>query len=273
MLFPRNANNHRIRTWGAGMLGQWALDSRYRGDDDGGPRWRALPSHPGASRWAPGSFAMRGTARAYFTGGYDRTTGVLRSDVWGMDLSPLFRAGNHLSPTSFAPSIPPTSAPSAVPPTAETEEVPSAGPTTARTIPASEEQVNDAGDAEHDLIACIARDECDESRSELGIDKFFVGTYPTKGCFAKLLERQGLSGGIVERRPARRTGEDLVRRLLFGRLRWWRGRRFELSTGKRYCEFCHGRRKLLKGRIISRRNCLCECHGHIVGFCNNVINE
>jgi len=52
--------------------------------------WRQLPSHPGASRWAPGSFVIRGTARAYFTSGYDRTTGVLYSDVWMIDLSSLF---------------------------------------------------------------------------------------------------------------------------------------------------------------------------------------
>jgi hypothetical protein len=168
----------------------------FRPDDDDEPRWCALPSHPGASRWAPGSFAMRGTARAYFVGGYDRTTSVLRSDVWGIDLSPLFRAGN-LSPT-FAPSIPPTSAPSAVPLTAETEEVSSAGPTTARTIPALEGQVNDAEDAEYDLIACIAQDECDESRSELGIDKFLVGTYPTKGCFAKNDVAYWSGGGSAE---------------------------------------------------------------------------
>ena len=53
--------------------------------------WRQLPSHPGPSRWAPGSFVMRGTARVYFTSGYDRVTGILHDDVWRMDLSPLFR--------------------------------------------------------------------------------------------------------------------------------------------------------------------------------------
>merc|ERR1712176_362474 len=52
--------------------------------------WRQLPSHPGPSRWAPGSFVIRGTARAYFTSGYDRTTGLLHSDVWMIDLSSLF---------------------------------------------------------------------------------------------------------------------------------------------------------------------------------------
>mmetsp|Transcript_25565 Transcript_25565/g.55897 ORF Transcript_25565/g.55897 Transcript_25565/m.55897 type:complete len:473 (-) Transcript_25565:110-1528(-) len=52
--------------------------------------WRRLPPHPGKSRWAPGSFVMRGTARAYFTSGYDRADQVLYNDLWMMDLSPLF---------------------------------------------------------------------------------------------------------------------------------------------------------------------------------------
>ena len=53
--------------------------------------WRQLPSHPGPSRWAPGSFVMRGTARVYFTSGYDRLNQILHSDVWTIDLSPLFQ--------------------------------------------------------------------------------------------------------------------------------------------------------------------------------------
>lgn len=48
--------------------------------------WRQLPSHPGASRWAPGSFVIHGTARAYITSGYDHTTGLLHSDVWMINL-------------------------------------------------------------------------------------------------------------------------------------------------------------------------------------------
>jgi N-acetylneuraminic acid mutarotase len=54
--------------------------------------WRELPPHPGISRWAPGSFVIRGTARVYFTSGYDRITGGLYSDVWMIDLSELFQA-------------------------------------------------------------------------------------------------------------------------------------------------------------------------------------
>ena len=63
-------------------------------DDRNAAWWRRLPSHPGPSRWAPGSFVMRGTARVYFTSGYDRSSGTLHSDVWRIDLSPLFRKGN-----------------------------------------------------------------------------------------------------------------------------------------------------------------------------------
>ena len=55
-----------------------------------GITWGKLPPHPGRSRWAPGSFVMRGTARAYFTSGYDRETSSLLSDVWMIDLSWLF---------------------------------------------------------------------------------------------------------------------------------------------------------------------------------------
>jgi len=57
----------------------------------GGEAWRRqLPPHPGGSRWAPGSFVMRGTASVYFCCGYDRATGILHDDVWMMDLSLLF---------------------------------------------------------------------------------------------------------------------------------------------------------------------------------------
>lgn len=52
--------------------------------------WRQLPPHPGYSRWAPGSFVMRGTAQAYFMGGYDRALRNLYSDLWMIDLSSLF---------------------------------------------------------------------------------------------------------------------------------------------------------------------------------------
>ena len=52
--------------------------------------WRQLPPHPGYSRWAPGSFVMRGAARAYFMGGYDRALRNLYSDLWMIDLSSLF---------------------------------------------------------------------------------------------------------------------------------------------------------------------------------------
>jgi hypothetical protein len=78
-------------------------------------KWRTLPPHPGESRWAPGSFVMRGTARVYFTSGYEHSTGKLYSDVWAIDLSPLFRttdsspAMTDVSPTdstSSSPTVP-----------------------------------------------------------------------------------------------------------------------------------------------------------------------
>jgi hypothetical protein len=80
-------------------------------------KWRTLPSHPGESRWAPGSFVMRGTARVYFTSGYEHSTGKLYSDVWTIDLSPLFRttdsspamtdvAVSTTDSTSSSPTVP-----------------------------------------------------------------------------------------------------------------------------------------------------------------------
>ena len=52
--------------------------------------WHSLPPHPGFSRWAPGSFVLQGSSRAYFFGGYDREQQILFSDLWTIDLSPLF---------------------------------------------------------------------------------------------------------------------------------------------------------------------------------------
>lgn len=52
--------------------------------------WHSLPPHPGISRWAPGSFVMQGSTRAYFFGGFDRQTGIYHYDLWKIDLAPLF---------------------------------------------------------------------------------------------------------------------------------------------------------------------------------------
>jgi N-acetylneuraminic acid mutarotase len=85
--------------------------------------WRQLPPHPGTSRWAPGSFVMRGTARAYFTSGLDRATQIRFADLWMIDLSPLFAQNGapmttapseQLSATPTSPT-PSTSAPDATP--------------------------------------------------------------------------------------------------------------------------------------------------------------
>lgn len=55
--------------------------------------WHSLPPHPGTSRWAPGSFVLQGSSRAYFLGGYDREQQILFSDLWTIDLKPLFDEG------------------------------------------------------------------------------------------------------------------------------------------------------------------------------------
>ena len=57
---------------------------------DGNSIWHALPPHPGPSRWAPGSFVLQGSRQAYFLAGYDRLQGILFSDLWTIDLQPLF---------------------------------------------------------------------------------------------------------------------------------------------------------------------------------------
>lgn len=52
--------------------------------------WYSLPPHPGFSRWAPGTFVIQGSRRVYFFGGYDRKQQILFSDLWTIDLEPLF---------------------------------------------------------------------------------------------------------------------------------------------------------------------------------------
>jgi len=73
-----------------GYMKEGEFHAFYPSPLDNDVTWRHLPSHPGTSRWAPGSFVIRGTARAYFTSGLDRSTGFLYSDLWMIDLSPLF---------------------------------------------------------------------------------------------------------------------------------------------------------------------------------------
>merc|ERR1712176_1020130 len=36
--------------------------------------------------WAPGSFVLQGSSRAYFLGGYDRQQRIMFSDLWTIDL-------------------------------------------------------------------------------------------------------------------------------------------------------------------------------------------
>ncbi|MGC6470314.1 MAG: M43 family zinc metalloprotease, partial [Flavobacteriales bacterium] len=47
--------------------------------------WTQLESHPGSSRWAPGSFVIN--CDLYFTSGYDRQTGILHNDLYSFNLS------------------------------------------------------------------------------------------------------------------------------------------------------------------------------------------
>lgn len=53
--------------------------------------WKALPPHPGTSRWAPGSFVLRGTTQVYFMAGFDRSTAILYNDMWKIDVQDLFQ--------------------------------------------------------------------------------------------------------------------------------------------------------------------------------------
>jgi N-acetylneuraminic acid mutarotase len=49
--------------------------------------WTPMPSHPGRSRWAPGSFVING--EVYFFGGRNRFTTQYPNDLWKFDLGPV----------------------------------------------------------------------------------------------------------------------------------------------------------------------------------------
>lgn len=49
--------------------------------------WTQLTSHPGRSRWAPGSFVINN--EVYFFGGLNRFTSVFPNDLWKFNLGPL----------------------------------------------------------------------------------------------------------------------------------------------------------------------------------------
>lgn len=83
-------------------------------------RWHVLPPHPGMSRWAPGSFVMRGSAVAYFTSGYDRTSRALFNDLWRIDLTPLFMEQNSSEVSSPTPVATPAAMPEEMEPTSNT---------------------------------------------------------------------------------------------------------------------------------------------------------
>jgi hypothetical protein len=104
--------------------------------------WRSLPPHPGRSRWAPGSFVLRGTAQVYFSGGYDRVDRLLFADLWTMDLSSLFlvpkdeEESKNDNDVTFSPTTTPPvtnnapSTPTTTPPPSITNNVPSSPTTT-----------------------------------------------------------------------------------------------------------------------------------------------
>jgi len=48
--------------------------------------WEQLPSHPGISRWAPGSFTINNTV--YFIGGQNRISQFINGDMWSFDIAP-----------------------------------------------------------------------------------------------------------------------------------------------------------------------------------------
>lgn len=146
-----------------------------------GPRWRSLKPHPGVSRWAPGSFVMRDSARAYFTSGYDRTTKLYRSDVWGIDLSPLFRVNNSMTITDVASN------------NEQVEIIPDDAATSAMPVDAADETSG----------TCTTRAQCNQKRLEMGVSKFVWGIYSTKGCFSKMNDKGEYvafwsSGGTTE---------------------------------------------------------------------------
>ena len=55
---------------------------RYNPNTDS---WTQLPSHPGESRWAPGSFVINDDV--YFFGGLNRLTTVFPTDLWRFDMA------------------------------------------------------------------------------------------------------------------------------------------------------------------------------------------
>jgi len=147
------------------------------GRDDG--TWVRLSPHPGVSRWAPGSFVLRGTARAYFTSGYDRQAGTLHSDLWSIDLSPLFTTVDPAHQESQPPTEPgavgvpvvPTVSPRPRPKEGDSEIaiIPGGG-----VFPTSNEQG-----------VCLTEEDCVRASRTLGINMVKTGDFPTSGCFRR----------------------------------------------------------------------------------------
>jgi N-acetylneuraminic acid mutarotase len=71
---------------GDGDNHSWMAEGEFWEYDPMTDEWTQLPSHPGISRWAPGSFVING--EVYFMAGQNRQTGVITNDVWKFPLDP-----------------------------------------------------------------------------------------------------------------------------------------------------------------------------------------
>lgn len=65
----------------------WEYDSEF-------DEWTQLPSHPGISRWAPGSFVIDGAV--YFLAGQNRQNGAILNDMWKYQLAPPSNVGQTI---------------------------------------------------------------------------------------------------------------------------------------------------------------------------------
>lgn len=65
---------------GDGSDHSWMQEGEFWQYDPTTDDWNQMPSHPGISLWAPGSFVIGDTI--YFLGGENRQTGVIQSKAW-----------------------------------------------------------------------------------------------------------------------------------------------------------------------------------------------
>jgi len=70
---------------GDGDNHSWMANGEMWRYNPGTDSWLQLPSHPGRSRWAPGSFVINNDV--YFFGGRDRFSNLFPNDLWTFDLT------------------------------------------------------------------------------------------------------------------------------------------------------------------------------------------